>query len=88
MLAPAAEQAPVMIDSRPRMVGCENRDLGDGVEGMGAGHGCQRLFLLVRLTQKAGVADLVFQGDRQKIGIIMQLAVFAPRLLPQSSSAS
>ncbi|MOA29000.1 hypothetical protein D3C78_1499870 [compost metagenome] len=63
------------------MVRRQHGDFRDGMEGMGAHHGRQRLFLLVGLANEAGVSHLVFQRHRQQIGLVMQLGVFAPRLL-------
>ena len=64
-----------------RMVGRQNRDLGNRMERARAHHGRERLAGLVGIADKAGMADLVFQRHAEQIGLVVELGIGLPVLL-------
>ena len=50
------------------MVGREDRDLGDALEGAGADRGRERLAVAVGLADEFGMLDLLRQVDAQPVG--------------------
>ncbi len=60
---------------QPGMVGGEDGDLGDALEGMGGGGGGERAPGLVGIADERGVGELVGQIDAQPVGRIVALEV-------------